>query len=104
MKINLGDFQQEGSAIFSGREFATNIRKQLELDKLELTAKEITIVIPQDTISVNTSFFLSLFGSSIRSMGKVNFLNKYKFECDEIIKEGIMDDIEIATKTSSVLE
>lgn len=56
--------------VFSGRERGRYWRQQFGLDQLDLSNEEILVRIPQDVFSINLSFFLSLFGESVRRLGK----------------------------------
>ncbi|WP_414432721.1 hypothetical protein [Alcanivorax sp. IL2] len=77
--INLADF---GGPTYIGRDNGEAVRKKLGLDKMDKNNEvSFTIEIPEDTFNINSSFFLGLFGDSIRSCGsKSAFLSKFNFE------------------------
>lgn len=104
MIINLGEIQQKGSKVFSGRENGKISRQKLNLDYLDTIDEEITVIIPDDTFSINTSFFLGLFGPSVRKLGVKGFKDKYKFVGNEIILKSLDEDIDRALKSSNVLK
>jgi hypothetical protein len=51
---------------------------------------------------MNTSFFLGLFGGSVRALGKEKFIEKYHFDCDPVHFDTIADGIERALKESDI--
>lgn len=95
--INLEQFRNPGSKVFSGRIQGKETREKLDLDRLDEEKGTIIIItIPKDTWSFNSSYFLGLFGPSIRKLGKEDFEQKFRFVCDndeinEDIKQGIKD-------------
>lgn len=103
MKIDLGRYRGKNSRVFSGREEGKRVRHQLGIDKYDSKQQPVTIVIPEDTLSFNTSFFLGMFGNSIRSLGEEAFRNVYSFECKPIIQKSIEDGITRALKRSQPL-
>lgn len=104
MRVDLGRYKKEKSRVFSGRLEGNKVRADLGLDKNDMLKKEMTIVIPDDTLSLNSSFFLGAFGPSIRNLGKEEFEEIYKFECTSFIKKSIEDGKKRAIKTSNALE
>ena len=65
--------------VFSGREAGYTCREFFKLDELDKAGTEITVIIPEEVYSVNSSFFLGMFGDSIRSLGKDRFRSQYHF-------------------------
>ncbi len=65
--------------VFVGREAGYTCREFFKLDELDKVRTEITVTIPEEVYSVNSSFFLGMFGDSIRSLGKDVFLSQYHF-------------------------
>lgn len=70
--------------------------ENLEIDKLEKTYDVITITIPKSIINMSNSFFLGMFGDTIRKYKtRQNFLNKFHFVANDlmmsIINNGIND-------------
>lgn len=104
MNINLESIRQAKSRVFSGREFGKTVRIKYNLDELDISAEQITIVIPEDTISFNSSFFLGLFDKSIRNLGEDEFRRKYLFISTDIIGKSIEDGIKRAQKNSNALD
>ena len=103
--IDLGNFRSEGTRVFSGRERGESVRTALNLDAEDENPATVVVVIPEDTYSINTSFFLGLFGRSVRRLGSRDaFFGRYSFRC----RPEILDDIEMAVqdalKDSEALE
>jgi len=104
-EIDLGKYKSAKSRVFSGRLEANVVRKKINLDILDKNDDEVVnITIPTDIISLNSSFFLGLFGPSVRFLGEQKFREKYVFECTDIIKRSVNDGIERALKTSNPLD
>ena len=72
-----------------GRKLANENRLRLDLDNLDKSSERVRIIISDDFKSLNSSYFLGLFGESIRTLGKEKFIEKYKFECKETFKKSI---------------
>ena len=90
------------SRVLSGRDRGVECRKKFNLDRLDASNERVVVTIPRDIYSMNTSFFLGLFGNSVRRFGKDGFVSKYEFVCDEVHREGIAEGIERALKESSI--
>jgi hypothetical protein len=60
-------------------------------------------VIPGDISAINISFFLSMFGKSVRDLGKEIFREHYRFHCTDDLLPLIELGIDQAVKTSSAL-
>ncbi len=65
--------------VFAGREAGQACREFFKLDELDKVGTEIRVTIPEEVYSVNASFFLGMFGDSIRSLGKDRFRSRYHF-------------------------
>ncbi|MDU0329399.1 hypothetical protein RW092_04180 [Paenibacillus sp. 3LSP] len=104
--FNLNEFKTNSkSRVFSGRDRGEIARAKLDLDHEDnLTEDIVTIVFPDDTISLNSSFFLGLFGKSVRKLGEQGFEKKYQFRCSESILKSVKDGIQRALKTSGPLD
>lgn len=86
------------SRVLSGRERGIECREIFKVKALDRTPDRIVVSIPRDIYSMNTSFFLGLFGESVRALGKQGFTTKYEFDCDKIHNETILDGVERALK------
>src|ERR1035437_1397893 len=87
--------------VFAGRERGKYWRVQFKIDELDVVEGIVQVIIPQDIISLNISFFLNLFGDSIRKLGREGFKEHYIFQCDPILEPQIAQGIEQALKRSS---
>jgi hypothetical protein len=89
--------------VFAGRERGKHWRREFRLDDLDKSEQQIEVVIPEDIEAVNISFFLSMFGKSVRSLGKDRFRERYKFHCSSDLLPLIDLGIDQAVKSSSAL-
>jgi hypothetical protein len=90
------------SRVLSGRERGIECRQRFNVARLDSAPGIVVVSIPSDIYSVNTSFFLGLFGESVRALGKDAFTDKYKFQCDDVHRETIAGGIDRALKESSI--
>lgn len=103
--INLAEYKTAEVKFYSGRPRGEKVRDTLGFENEESQMDEYLIQIPQDTDSIHTSFFLGLFGPSVRKCGTRDaFLKKFKFQAPEGVMEDIEDGILQALKKSSVLQ
>lgn len=81
-KVKKIDFKVFGGPTYIGRPNGKAARKQLRIDELEKDpAIHFVVTIPKDTYNINSSFFLGLFGDSIRSAGSEDgFLKRFEFQ------------------------
>lgn len=90
------------SRVLSGRERGIECRRLFDVAKLDKSPERVTVLIPEDIFSMNTSFFLGLFGESVRTLGKEGFIEKFQFQCDDIHRETITEGIDRALKESNI--
>jgi len=89
--INLGTpYHAPGTIVISGRPKGSQLRNEFNLDKLDSEDVEVTVEVPAEVISLNSSFFLGLFAPSVKKLGIEGFESKYKFNCNP----EVLDDIE----------
>lgn len=93
-KINLNEYRTPGVRVFAGRDRGAVVRKTVALDDLDKQEEQIEVYVPDDLFSVNSSFFLGMFGPSIKTFGDEGFRSRYTFKgkdigrtIDECIKE-----------------
>lgn len=94
--INIVDYykKMKEMIVLSGRELGYQIRTKMNLDKFDVDDKKYKIIFPNNIISISTSFFLALFGESVRKCGnKEEFLKKYNFDCNQNMMLNINDGI-----------
>lgn len=95
MKIDLKHFKRKESKVFTGRPEGQKVRKDLKLDEIDKNDIVVNILIPNDTLSVNSSFFSGMFQKSLSTLGETQFRKKYQFICrkEVIIKINIEQNI-----------
>jgi hypothetical protein len=102
--IDLGIARTSPQAIvFAGRERGKYWRLKFGLDDLDGDEQPVDVLIPQDVISLNISFFLNLFGASVRKLGSDGFREHYVFKNDPVLDPSISQGIEQALKRSIAL-
>jgi len=105
MIIDLGDFMTKRQVkVLSGRENGANLRSQYGLDQFDKGNEVFEVKIPEDIFSMNTSFFLAMFGNSVRKLGEENFKMRYRFICPEFLLPEIDDGIRRALKETRALD
>lgn len=84
------DFAKLGGPVYLGRERGQKIREQFALDRIDKIDQKVVVNIPANTYSINSSFFLGLFGRSIRNAGsREEFLQKFTFDAPRLFSEVI---------------
>jgi len=78
--IDLGVYRSPESRVYAGRARGEQVRKATKLDDIDQTQRSVHVIVPADVFSINTSFFLGMFGPSIRALGAELFRRKYVFE------------------------
>jgi hypothetical protein len=74
------DFATLGGPVYVGRANGTQARKRLKIDVLDAEADPIRVLIPEQTYSVNSSFFLGMFGPSLTRLDSpLAFFTHYDF-------------------------
>jgi len=66
--------------VFSGRDRGVAAREQYGLNMLDDSSNSVEVILPDTLYTLTSSFFLGLFGESVRKCGSVSeFEQKYKF-------------------------
>lgn len=78
--INLGEYRTPGARIFTGRDRGIEVRVKSKIDNFAIENDTLTIIIPEDIITINPSFLEEYFKNVIMTLGKEDFLKKFKFE------------------------
>ena len=79
------DFQRIEGSVHSGRSKGELTREKFNLDEIDKEQRKVIVRIPESTYSVTTSFFLGLFGRSIRQAGsRKAFLSRYEFQAPKV--------------------
>jgi hypothetical protein len=77
--INLEIYRVEKAKVFTGRDRGLFVRNQSQIDEIETKFDEVQIIIPDNIYSINPSFFEELFFNVVNKLGKISFLDKFKF-------------------------
>ena len=96
-KIDLSNFKNGNSTIFTGRPQGASVRERLELDKIDLNSEKIIFIVPDNTTSFNPSFYLGLLFKSYEKLGVEYFEEKYSFELsteDEPTKKVLLNNLD----------
>lgn len=101
--INLGDYRSPHIIVLSGRSRAEKIRDDLRLDEEDKTTMLVHVVVPDDILSLNSSFFLGLFDHSIEHLGISAFEEKYQFNCTAEIRQDVEKGMQEAINKSNAL-
>ena len=103
--LDLKKYMHRNANIYSGRDCGKNARKDLNIDDKDNDENTYIVYLNKRTTLVASSFFLGLFGISVRKLGKNKFNSKYKFNLEDfaeedakIISQDIKDYIDKAIK------
>jgi len=89
-----------------GRENGENALEKLKKEGTDLCLLEkeydkIIISVPEHVVSINRSYFLGMFETSIERLGKTGFLLKYEFKASDHIRKKVKDLVESAVSSAS---
>lgn len=91
------DFEKLGGPVYVGRDRGGNEREKYKLDELDDSNVIVDVMIPESTYTINSSFFLGLFGDSIVKAGSSEeFRKKYHIHATSLINRSIESYIERA--------
>ena len=103
-RIDLGQYHEPGTILLSGRPKGVALRDKLNLDKLDGQQDvQVDVVVPTEIVSLNSSFFLGLFGPSVRDLGEYGFRQKYSFVCQPKIEIDVEAGIKEALNKANPL-
>lgn len=78
------DFNSMGMPVFTGRPRGEAARRKYRLDDLDSAKESVEVIIPDEVYTITSSYFLGLFGPSIRNYGsKSDFIAHYNFQAPE---------------------
>ena len=113
--INLDEYRTSGVRIISGRGKGQEARKKANLDAIDHRLTEnpevrVAVIIPDDVMFVASSFYLGMFGPSIRRFREDGFRARFEFRgpvsrtvLNDAIREAIKRGTKEATKRGSPL-
>jgi hypothetical protein len=82
------DFAAFNSRVLVGRPRGEAAREKYDLDSIDKEGRQVEVTIPNNIYSVNSSFFLGLFGKSIVTAGsRETFFGRYHFSSSNELKE-----------------
>jgi hypothetical protein len=91
------------SRVFSGRDAGEAARNFFDLDRLEKTDSNFTVIVPDYALAVNLSFFLGLFGPSVRKRGENGFRTAFHFEGRAVHNRTVEEGIRRALTDASLV-
>lgn len=56
-KINMREYRNPGARVFSGRQYGERVRNILDLNQKDEDSETYIFFFPEDTISINPSYF-----------------------------------------------
>lgn len=75
------DLTRLAGPVFSGRDRGIAARAEYGLDRIDDSADSVEVILPDTLYTLTSSFFLGLFGDSVRKCGSVSgFEEKYRFK------------------------
>ena len=98
--VDLANYQEPGVKVYAGRGRGTSVRKAANLDELDRSSEPVEVRVPPETFALNSSFFLAMFGDSIRALKADGFRKKYRFtgkDIKETVESGIKDALHVGT-------
>ena len=99
LEIKKIELSRMGGPLFSGREKGRLNREKFDMDTIDASDKLVDVIIPDNTYSITSSFFMGLFGKSIRNIGnRDEFFQKYRFKMPDKFKDKIEIYIERALR------
>lgn len=69
---------------FAGRKEGQKVREKLALDQKDYDGYRYEIIMPEDTMSFEPSFYLGLLFGSVKKLGWDKFAQKYRFNLDNL--------------------
>jgi len=88
-KIIIRDIVGLSTKILTGRQTGEKSREQVSLDKKDMDDKSYEVIIDNNFKSLNSSYWLGMFGDSVRKLGEEKFREKYCFICKDIFMDTV---------------
>lgn len=101
--IDLSKYRGNKSSIYTGRPQGYGVRRELNLDEVDLSEDEVVFIIPEGTTSLNPSFYLGLLFDSYKKLGLDQFHKKYSFQVltsNPAIKRVLEKNLEDANRSA----
>ena len=85
------DFSRIQGPVYTGRSRGEALRAKYALDAQDESDQPVEVIIPDETYTVSSSFFLGMFGPSVVKAGSVeNFRRKYHFRAPHFL-DSVLD-------------
>jgi hypothetical protein len=86
------DFSAIEGPVYTGRPRGEALRTKYMLDEADKSHEPVDVIIPDQTYSISSSFFLGFFGNSVVTEGtKEAFYERFAFRANEMFRK-IIDD------------
>lgn len=92
------DLRKLTGRVFVGRSNGQAARKHFKLDQYNPKENTLCFLVPDDTISINSSFFLGLFGRDVQEIADFNAFFEYVDISD--VDERFKEQLQVAVKRS----
>lgn len=84
------DLKDLAGQVYTGRSRGEAFRSQIHLSERENEVDEVQVIVPDETYTISSSFFLGLLGPSVvRAGSKDAFYKRYKFRSPDFLKSVI---------------
>lgn len=87
MKIELSD----KILVYTGRSRGQEDRAKYKLPDLDRADTVVDVIVPARIYSMTSSYFLGLFGDSIRKLGREEFLKRYRVHAPPHVQRKLDD-------------
>lgn len=88
-KIDIRKYVKKDLGVLRDRPKGEQVRQQTNLEEKDKDENKYEVVIDNNFISLNTSFFLGMFEKSIQTLGETKFREKYQFRAKDVFMEKI---------------
>jgi hypothetical protein len=99
------DFAKLGGPVYVGRANGMKARERFHIAELDETDSRVSVSVPSETYSINSSYFLGLFGPSVLRFGSAEaFFGHYEFHAAPNVRATIERHVERALRDRGILE
>lgn len=92
------DLKKLTGRVFVGRSNGQAARKHFKLDQYSPKENTLVFLVPDDTISINSSFFLGLFGRDVQKIA--DFKDFFDYVDISKVDERFKEQLQVAVKRS----
>jgi hypothetical protein len=84
------DLKDLAGQVYTGRDRGEAFRRQIRLAEREKEVDSVEVLVPDETYTISSSFFLGLLGPSVVQAGsKAAFYKRYTFRTPDFLKSVI---------------